>query len=208
MSINVLSIRDISKSYGSRQILDKVNFGMNSKAKIGLVGSNGSGKSTLIKIILGLDEPDKGEVHRNKSIKFGYLAQEPQFEDESSLFEIVLSDQKKILNLLKRFEKISLEIAEDPSKLKQLEDLQLELEACDAWNVENEVRQSLALMGFRDLNRPIAGLSGGEQKKLPWHDYSCKSQILCYSMNRPIIWILKQSNGLKIDYKNLREHFY
>ena len=95
MSINVLSIRDISKSYGSRQILDNVNFGMNSKAKIGLVGSNGSGKSTLIKIILGLDEPDKGEVHRNKSIKFGYLAQEPQFEDESSLFEIVLSDQKK-----------------------------------------------------------------------------------------------------------------
>ena len=166
MSINVLSIRDISKSYGSRQILDNVNFGMNSKAKIGLVGSNGSGKSTLIKIILGLDEPDKGEVHRNKSIKFGYLAQEPQFEDESSLFEIVLSDQKKILNLLKRFEKISLEIAEDPSKLKQLEDLQLELEACDAWNVENEVRQSLALMGFRDLNRPIAGLSGGEQKKI------------------------------------------
>ena len=47
-----------------------------------------------------------------------------------------------------------------------MEDLQLELEACDAWNVENEVRQSLALMGFRDLNRPIAGLSGGEQKKI------------------------------------------
>ena len=113
MSINVLSIRDICKSYGSRQILDSVNFGMDSKAKVGLVGSNGSGKSTLLKIILGFDEPDKGEVHRNKSIKFGYLSQEPQFENKGSLFDVVLSDQKKVLNLLKRFEQMSLEVAED-----------------------------------------------------------------------------------------------
>ena len=59
-----------------------------------------------------------------------------------------------------------MEVAEDPTKLKQLEELQAELEACDGWNLENEVRQSLALMGFRDLNRSIAGLSGGEQKKI------------------------------------------
>ena len=161
-----MSIRDICKSYGSRQILDSVNFGMDSKAKVGLVGSNGSGKSTLLKIILGFDEPDKGEVHRNKSIKFGYLSQEPQFENKGSLFDVVLSDQKKVLNLLKRFEQMSLEVAEDPNKLKQLEELQAALEACDGWNLENEVRQSLALMGFRDLNRSIAGLSGGEQKKI------------------------------------------
>ena len=96
MSINVLS-SVTSKSYGSRQILDNVNFGMNSKAKIGLVGSNGSGKSTLIKIILGLDEPDKGEVHRNKSIKFGYLAQEPQFEDEEFIRDRTFRSEK-ILN--------------------------------------------------------------------------------------------------------------
>ena len=61
---------------------------------------------------------------------------------------------------------VSLEVAEDPNKLKQLEELQAALEACDGWNLENEVRQSLALMGFRDLNRSIAGLSGGEQKKI------------------------------------------
>ena len=166
MSKNILSIREIFKTYGSRQILNNLSFGMDSKAKVGLVGANGSGKSTLIKIILGLDEPDQGEVHRNKSVKFGYLSQEPKFENKGNLFEVVLSDQKKILSLLDRFEKLSMEIAEEPSKLPQLEQLQLELEACDAWNVENEVRQSLALMGFKDLSRSIEGLSGGEQKKI------------------------------------------
>ena len=75
-------------------------------------------------------------------------------------------DQKKVLNLLQRFEQLSMEIAEEPSKLKQLEQLQGELEACDAWNLENEVKQSLALMGFKELNRCIQGLSGGEQKKI------------------------------------------
>ena len=125
MSKNILSIREIFKTYGSRQILNNLSFGMDSKAKVGLVGANGSGKSTLIKIILGLDEPDQGEVHRNKSVKFGYLSQEPKFENKGNLFEVVLSDQKKILSLLDRFEKLSMEIAEEPSKLTQLEQLQL-----------------------------------------------------------------------------------
>lgn len=166
MAINILSLKAIKKSYGPRLVLDDVNFGIDSKAKMGLVGSNGSGKSTLVKIILGIETADSGEVHRNKSFQFGYLSQEPVFENQGTIFETVLADQKETLDLLRRFEDLSLEVSEQPSKLAQLEKLQQELESCDAWNLENEVKQSLALMGFRDINRSITELSGGEQKKV------------------------------------------
>lgn len=166
MVTNVLSIKAINKSYGPRQVLDDVNFGLDSKTKLGLVGSNGSGKSTLVKIILGLETPDSGEVHRNKSVKFGYLPQEPAFKSSCSLFEAVLADQTETLQLLKQFEALSIEVSEDPSKIDQLERLQLKLESTDAWNLENEVRQSLALMGFKNIDKSINDLSGGEQKKI------------------------------------------
>ena len=166
MVTNVLSIKAINKSYGPRLVLDDVNFGLDSKTKLGLVGSNGSGKSTLVKIILGLESPDSGEVHRNKSIKFGYLPQEPVFDSNSSIYETVLANQKETLELLKQYEELIIDVSDDPSKINQLERLQLKLESQDAWNLENEVRQSLALMGFKDINRLINNLSGGEQKKI------------------------------------------
>jgi ATP-binding cassette subfamily F protein uup len=84
----------MSKSFTERMLFDNVSFGINEGEKIGVIGINGTGKSTLLKIIAGLEEPDRGTVTRGKKVRIGYLAQVPAFEDKLSILQNVVLNQK------------------------------------------------------------------------------------------------------------------
>lgn len=79
--MNLLSCQSLSKSFGGRVLFKAISFGISAGDKIGLIGPNGSGKSTLLKILSGLEDPDEGQVIRNRSLRIGYVPQETQFPD-------------------------------------------------------------------------------------------------------------------------------
>jgi len=84
----------MSKSYTERMLFDQVSFGINEGDKVGVIGINGTGKSTLLKIIAGLEEPDMGTVTKGKKVRIGYLAQTPIFDNNLSILENVVLNQK------------------------------------------------------------------------------------------------------------------
>ena len=92
--MNLLTIENMSKSYTERMLFDNVTFGINEGEKIGVIGINGTGKSTLLKIIAGQEEPDSGTVTRGKKVRVGYLSQTPVFDDQLSILQNVVLNQK------------------------------------------------------------------------------------------------------------------
>lgn len=92
--MNLLTIENMSKSYTERMLFDHVSFGINEGEKIGVIGINGTGKSTLLKIIAGIEEPDSGAVVKGKKVRIGYLAQTPEFDNELTILQNVVLNQK------------------------------------------------------------------------------------------------------------------
>ncbi|MDF2539411.1 MAG: transporter related [Herbinix sp.] len=92
--MNLLTIENMSKSYTERMLFDQVSVGINEGDKIGVIGINGTGKSTLLKIIAGMEEPDEGNVIRGKKLRIGFLPQSPAFDDNLSILQNVVLNQK------------------------------------------------------------------------------------------------------------------
>ena len=108
----LLSAEHLSINFGSRQLLDDVNFYLNEGDKTGVIGINGTGKSTFLKVLAGLAEPDGGSVTKNPNVQVSFLAQNPAMEDEATVLEQVFLhhgaqfrelneyEAKRMLNLL------------------------------------------------------------------------------------------------------------
>ena len=85
----LLSAEQISINFGSRQLLENVNFYLNENDKVGIIGINGTGKSTFLKVLAGFLEPDGGKITRNPNVQISYLSQNPQMEDNATILEQV-----------------------------------------------------------------------------------------------------------------------
>lgn len=94
IKMNLLNVEKMSKSYTEKVLFDQVTLGINEGDKIGVIGINGTGKSTLLKIIAGLEEPDEGSVIKGKSIRVEYLAQTPDFDENLTILENVVTGKK------------------------------------------------------------------------------------------------------------------
>lgn len=92
--MNLLNVEKMSKSYTEKVLFDQVTLGINEGDKIGVIGINGTGKSTLLKIIAGLEEPDEGSAVKGKSITVEYLAQTPEFDENLTILENVVTGKK------------------------------------------------------------------------------------------------------------------
>ena len=92
--MNLVTIEHLTKSYTERLIFDDTDFSINEGEKIGLIGINGTGKSTLLKIVAGLEEPDKGTVVRGRNLDMRYLPQNPKFTEGDTIIESILLDNE------------------------------------------------------------------------------------------------------------------
>ncbi len=90
--MNLLVLEHIYKDFGARPLLEDVSLGVQAGEKIGIVGVNGTGKSTLLKILAGLEEPDRGTVTKGNSVSLAYLPQTPVFSPDASLLDYVLEE--------------------------------------------------------------------------------------------------------------------
>ena len=171
--MNVISLQNIEKSYGTRLLFKDVNITFTTEKRLGLVGINGTGKSTFLKILAGQMEADKGTIERNGKASIHYLAQTPDFDAESTLLEAVLDGNHPRLQMVKAFETISREYRQmqetggDDAKLSRNYMNALEqMDQQDGWQVEQEARIILSKLGFPDVEQKVALLSGGQKRRL------------------------------------------
>ena len=171
--MNVISLQNIEKSYGTRLLFKDVNITFTTEKRLGLVGINGTGKSTFLKILAGQMEADKGTIERNGKASIHYLAQTPDFDAESTLLESVLDGDHPRLQMVKAFETISREYRQmqetggDDAKLSRNYMNALEqMDQQDGWQVEQEARIILSKLGFPDVEQKVALLSGGQKRRL------------------------------------------
>ena len=85
----LLSAEHLSINFGTRQILQDVNFYLNENDKVGIIGINGTGKSTFLKVLAGVQEADGGRITRNPNVQVSFLSQNPVMEDEATILEQV-----------------------------------------------------------------------------------------------------------------------
>ncbi|MGB6164084.1 MAG: ABC-F family ATP-binding cassette domain-containing protein [Pseudonocardiaceae bacterium] len=133
---NLVNLEAVSKSYGIAPLLSSVSLGVDAGDRIGVVGLNGGGKTTLLEILAGLQEPDSGRVSRAGGVRVAVLTQRIELPEHATVGHVVL----------------------DP----------LEVSAEHEWAADPRVRGILDGLGISalGLDRPVAGLSGGERRRV------------------------------------------
>lgn len=96
--MNLLTATHITKAFTDRVLLDDIDFSINEREKIGILGINGTGKTTLLKIIGGLEEPDRGTVVMGNQVKVRYLSQTPTFHKGATVLDAVLENNVNKIN--------------------------------------------------------------------------------------------------------------
>ena len=143
--MNILTVDNITKSYGVRKLFDEASFYLAEGEKAGILGINGTGKSTLLKIIAGLEEPDEGRVICANHVVMGYLPQNPEFDPRLSVVDAVV---KQVL---------------DARKAKGEDESHLALEEA---TIAAEAKNMLTRLGVYEFDAKCGILSGGQKKRL------------------------------------------
>ncbi len=91
----VITFDNVEFEYTNKMILNKASFSFTDKDKIGIVGVNGSGKTTILKLIMGLEQPQNGEIIKSGGMIINYLPQEPVFDNSKNLLEIIMESSTK-----------------------------------------------------------------------------------------------------------------
>jgi ATP-binding cassette subfamily F protein uup len=98
MGKKILEIKNVSKSYGDKLLLNDFTYLFNRYEKTGLIGLNGTGKTTLLNIITGITEPDSGTIDRGETVVFGYYRQEGiEFDDNMTVIDAVKNIAEQVL---------------------------------------------------------------------------------------------------------------
>lgn len=166
--MNLLSVEQLTKSYGDKILFRDLNFGIQKGEKVALVARNGTGKSTLLRILAGLDVADSGTIAVRKDTKIMYLEQEPPFDPDKTISEILFSTDQPVMSLIKEYELLLEEQSADPDHFdhRKLETITARMDAEQAWDYEVRVRQVLSRLDIHDLKQPIRTFSGGQQKRI------------------------------------------
>jgi len=162
----MLHIHGVSKQYGSKVLFEDADAHLGHRSRVALVGPNGAGKSTLIKMILGFEHPDQGEISRARSLSIGYLAQEvPKLSGRTVLEETMRLDgrREEILALRKELEESFARKTPGEADLERYGRVLEELEHLDEYRLESRAQEILSGMGFKtsDYGRPLGEFSGG-----------------------------------------------
>lgn len=169
----LLACQNISKAFGTKEVLKDINFHVNEKEKIAIVGINGSGKTTLLKIIMGEESADSGQVVIAKDTTIGYLSQHQDISFDNTIYGEMLATKQYILDLeanIRRLEQ-DMKHAEGEELEKILETynrLSSKYDRDNGYSYESEITGVLKGLGFgpEDYDRHINTLSGGQKMRI------------------------------------------
>ncbi|MGV9953044.1 TlrC/CarA/OleB/SrmB family ABC-F type ribosomal protection protein [Streptomyces cellulosae] len=166
-----LTLRNITKGYPGRTVLDDVSFTLKPGEKAGLIGDNGAGKSTLLRLIAGQERPDTGEVTVGAVGGVGYRPQTvplPPSATVQDAVDLALADLRALEAELHRAARLLDAGGGDPGALAAYEELLARYEARDGYDADHRVDIALHHLGLPGLRRerPLGTLSGGERSRL------------------------------------------
>jgi ATP-binding cassette subfamily F protein uup len=168
--VNVVNVRDLRKQYGGRPVFEGVSFAIDEGEKVGFIGVNGSGKSTLFRIVAGLEGADAGEIAIRRGIRVRYLSQEPAFEPGQSIREAVAEGRPELRDAVRAYDAVGRRLADTHDDHERLVQRQAELAASldrlGGWDWMHRVEAMLTRLDVAQWDRPVAGLSGGEAKRV------------------------------------------
>ena len=170
----LVSLNAVRKGFGSRTVLDGLDFVVEPGARVGVIGANGSGKSTMLRLLAGLDEPDAGTVVRRRGVVVSLLPQHP-LGDERNALETVRAARPDLDELDRELHRVAEqlatpELADDLDRmsrvLRRQEELVERWEAAGGPSIDGRARATLLELGIEeaDLTLPTSALSGGQRK--------------------------------------------
>ncbi len=173
----LLNISNVSKAYGDKVVLEGISLQIEKGDKIGLVGFNGVGKTTLLKIMIGSEEPDAGQVNRIKDLKLGYLSQKPEIESGETLNNYLAEAVKDILTMQAELKSLEQELSNPAARkdedgyeslLSRYGRLAHEFEQKGGYLLDKKLKSVIAGMGFKneDMERSLTEFSGGEKTRI------------------------------------------
>ncbi|WP_127139289.1 ABC-F family ATP-binding cassette domain-containing protein [Flagellimonas oceanensis] len=160
--MNLLTVENISKSYGELVLFSDISFGINKDQKIALIAKNGSGKTSILNIMSGKDTSETGQVTTRKGIKISFLEQEPDLNPNLTIEETIFTTDNEILKVIANYEKA----VENPEDTEQYQKAFEAMERLNAWDFETQYKQILFQLQLSKLDAKVSTLSGGQKKRL------------------------------------------
>ena len=168
----IYSMRNVSKHYNRKKIIEDISLSYFYGAKIGVLGLNGSGKSTLLRIMAGFDGEFEGNADLSPGYTVGYMEQEPQLEDGKTVREIVEQGVQDTVNLVREYEDINNKFAEpmDDDAMNALIERQSavaeKLDAAGAWDLDSRLQMAMDALRCPPEDQVVDNLSGGEKRRV------------------------------------------
>ncbi len=153
----LITLINAQLAFGHVALLDHAGFSLEVAERVGLIGRNGAGKSSLLKILGGIAKPDDGAMHVQQNARITYVAQEPLLDPASTVFEAASQGLSAVIAVRDQY----LSGAEG----LDLDALQTQIEAYDAWNWEQRVEETLHRLHL-DGKAKVGDLSGGTKKRV------------------------------------------
>ena len=165
--MELLRISNGELAFGEDKILDKADLSVQTGERICLVGRNGAGKSTLMKVLMGIQNLDDGQILKSSTMQLAMLEQDPPESSNLSVFDYVAQGVSENADLLSRYHHLIHLISDDPSEknLNKLAKVQDELEQAGAWQDEQRIEQAMSTLSL-EPDAKICDLSGGWLRKL------------------------------------------
>ncbi len=194
--MNLLTVENISKSYGELVLFDNLSFGINKDQKIALIAKNGTGKTSILNILSGADTPDSGQVNYRKSTRVSFLAQEPNMDPNLTIEETIFASDNEVLEVIKNYEK-ALQNPEDADAYQKAFEA---MDRFEAWDFETQYKQILSKLKLDDLSAKVGKLSGGQKKRLA---------LANALINKPDLLVLDEpTNHLDLEMIEWLEEFF
>ena len=159
-------VEKLSKSVGDKTVFQEISFIIHDLDRIGLIGVNGTGKTTLLDVLSSKSGFD-GDVYpfsAKSDYKISYLTQEPDFDEDKTVLDTVLSSDLREMQLIREYELLM--AAYDEAKQARLDKVMAEMDSLHAWEIESQVKTVLSKLGISDLTAKISQLSGGLRRRV------------------------------------------
>ncbi|NJB37592.1 ABC-F family ATP-binding cassette domain-containing protein [Croceivirga sp. JEA036] len=194
--MNLMTVENISKSYGEVVLFSDISFGINKDQKIALIAKNGSGKTSILRILSGKDTSETGQINTRKGIKVSFLEQEPDLNPELTIEQTIFASGNEILTVIAAYE----EAIANPEDQEQYQKAFDAMERHHAWDFETQYKQILFKLNLTDLDVKVKVLSGGQKKRLA---------LANALINKPELLILDEpTNHLDLEMIEWLEEFF
>ena len=156
----------LTKSVGDKTVFRDISFIIHDLDRIGLIGVNGTGKTTLLDVLSGKSgfDGDVSPFSAKAGYKIAYLTQEPDFDEEQTVLDTVLSSDLREMQLIREYELLL--TAYDERQQSRLEAVMAEMDSLHAWEIESQVKTVLSKLGLTNLSLKVGQLSGGLRRRV------------------------------------------